>query len=106
MINYTTPTISLTVEGVDLTGQDIYVTIEQGSHELTKSGADLTVAYADPDTTIEFNLTQEESASFAYSRSAQVQVNWISQNGVRGATTIAQVSVLKNLLDEVIEYGN
>ena len=106
MINYTTPTLTLTVENIDLTGQDIYVTIEQGSHELTKSGADLTVAYAEPDTAIEFKLTQEESASFAYNRPAQVQVNWISQNGVRGATNISQVSVLKNLLDEVIEYGN
>lgn len=106
MINYTTPTLHLIVEGIDLTGQEIYVTLEQSNRELTKSGEDLTVTLDGEDTKIEFTLSQEESASFQYSRSAQVQVNWISQNGVRGATNIAQIGVLKNLLDEVLDYGD
>lgn len=109
MINYTTPSITLEVEGADLTGnQDVYVTIVQGSIELTKKGTDLTVTY---DSTTEissivFTLTQEESAQFAFSRSAQLQVNFINASGVRDATNIAQIDVLKNLLDEVIEYGS
>lgn len=37
MINYTTPTISLTVEDIDLTGKDVYVTLEQGCNQLTNT---------------------------------------------------------------------
>ena len=62
MINYTTPTIALIVENIDLTGKDIYVTLEQGKHELTKSGAELTVTTQTEeqitDTHISFKLTQ------------------------------------------------
>lgn len=43
MIAYTTPTISLTVEGVDLSGLDVYVSLEQGKLELTKTGTALII---------------------------------------------------------------
>ena len=105
MIRYTTPTITLIVEGVELGSEDIYVTLKQGAVELTKSGADLTVS-ADEDTTITFGLSQEESAEFKENLSVAVQVNWITASGVRAATQIQSISVFKNLLDEVIEYGN
>lgn len=110
MINYTTPTISLTVEGVDITTNDVYVTLEQGNKELTKSGSDLTIAAETvgqtTNTNISFVLTQEESASFRFNSSVNVQVNWISSSGVRAATEIKNINVMRNLLDEVIEYGN
>lgn len=110
MINYTTPTISLTVEGVDISSDDVYVTLEQGSHELTKSGTDLNITTdthdQTTDTNITFVLTQSESASFRFNSAVGVQVNWISSSGVRAATEIKQISVMRNLLDEVIEYGN
>lgn len=108
MINYTTPTISLTVEGADLTAFDVYVSIEQGKSELTLSGDALTVT-ADQEETkthISFTLTQEQSAMFSYGHSAYVQVNWINESGVRGATEIKAVRILRNLLDEVISYEN
>ena len=108
MINYTTPTISLTVEGIDLSANQVYVTLKQGAIELTKSGADLTVEAVTvqgvTDTDISFMLSQEESASFKFNASAAVQVNWISGSGHRGATEIKTISVLRNLLDEVIAY--
>lgn len=106
MINYTTPTISLTVEEVDLTGTDVYVSLEQGNHELTKSGSDLIISTDEGDTNIIFTLTQEESASFNFGKSVSVQVNWISQAGVRDATEIKSVGVMRNLLDKVISYGD
>lgn len=106
MINYTTPTIILTIEGVDLTGQDIYVTIEQGKTELTKHGSDLTVTTETvqqvTNTIVEFTLTQLESAAFCFNKGASIQVNWISSTGVRGATEIKNIRVMRNLLDEVI----
>ena len=109
MINYTTPSITLEVEGIDLTdNQDVYVTIVQGTTELTKKGSDLTISYDSQKdiSTIVFSLSQTESAQFAFSKSAQLQVNFINASGVRDATNIASIDVLKNLLDEVIAYGD
>lgn len=103
MINYTTPTITLTVEDADLTSSDVYVTMAQGDTELTKSGSELNVSYDGTDTTITFTLTQTESATFNYNRSVQVQVNFINTLGVRDATSIATIEVMKNLLDEELE---
>ena len=106
MINYTTPTITLEVENADLTGQDVYVTLEQTGVELTKSGEDLTITTQGDNTIIVFALTQVESAYFDYGKKAQVQVNFINSDGLRDATNIAQISVFKNLLDKEIEYGD
>lgn len=110
MIRYTTPTISLVVEGVDISEKDIRVTLEQSNVELTKKGADLTVSTTTheqvTDTNIQFALTQEESALFRVNAGCAVQVNWISSNGVRAATEIKSVPVMRNLLDEVIAYGD
>ena len=110
MIRYTTPTISLIVEGVDLTSKDVYVTLEQGKHELTKKGSDLTISTETvqqvTNTLISFTLSQAESAAFKLSASAAVQVNWISSAGVRTATEIKTINILKNLLEEVITYGD
>lgn len=110
MINYTTPTINLIVEGVDISTQDVYVTLEQGAHELTKKGAELTITTetgeGGTNTNISFVLSQTESASFKFNASVSVQVNWISVSGVRAATEIKAIPVMRNLLGEVIEYGN
>lgn len=106
MIKYTTPTISLIVEGVDITAHDIYVTLEQGTTELIKTGSDLIVSTDEGDTSIIFTLTQEESAMFDYNNRAAIQVNWITSTGVRSATEIKSIGVLRNLLDKVIAYGD
>lgn len=110
MIKYTTPTITLTIEGVDLTGQDIYVSIEQGQHELMKHGSDLTVTTETvqqvTNTIVTFTLAQEETADFCFNKGASVQVNWINAAGKRAATEIKTIGVMRNLLDEVISYGD
>lgn len=110
MINYTTPTISLTVEGVDLSGMDTYVSLEQGQKELTKTGDSLIiepiVGEETTDTSITFTLTQEESAFYDFGKSVSVQVNWISSAGVRDATEIKTIPVMRNLLDKVVAYGD
>lgn len=110
MINFTTPTIHLIVEGVDITEKEVYVTLEQGCIELTKKGSDL-ILEAETDqgitnTHITFVLTQRESARFNHNMNASVQVNWIGSNGVRAATEIKGIKVMKNLLGEVIGYGD
>lgn len=84
--------------------------MEQGHIELTKSGADLHITTDThdqiTDTDIRFVLTQTESAMFNYNKKALVQVNFINSTGVRDATEIKSVNVMRNLLDEVISYGN
>lgn len=106
MINYTTPTIPLTVEGIDLTSYDLYVTLEQVGKKLTKSGNDLNVTTQTvgqkTNTKITFDLTQAESAMFNHRLGVDIQVNYI-KDGVRKATDIKHISVMKNLLSEVIE---
>ena len=110
MINYTTPTISLTVEGVDISTADIYASFEQGRTEMTKSGTDITVTTDThdqiTDTIVTMTLTQTESALFAFNKPVSVQVNWIFANGSRDATEIKVIPVMRNLLDEVIAYGS
>ena len=113
MIRYTTPTIPLVVEGKDLTDNlDVYVTLEQEVNrvELTKCGTDLilttTTHEQTTDTNVSFTLTQEETAMFNLRASVSVQVNWIDASGIRGATEIKTIPVMRNLLDKVIEYGN
>ena len=109
MIRYTTPILPLEVEGIDLTSnENVYVTLEQGSIELTKSGSDLTIQYSSQTdiSTITFTLTQQETAAFALARPVNIQVNFINSAGVRDATNIATIPVMQNLLDKVIAYGD
>lgn len=109
MIRYTTPILPLEVEGVDLTtNEDVYVTLKQNDVELTKKGSDLTILYdAETDiSTITFTLSQEETAAFNVNRAVDIQVNFINNAGVRDATDIATIPVMRNLLDKVINYGD
>lgn len=98
MIRYTTPSYELTIEGVDLTGFDVYVTFSQNGQTLTIEDPPITVE--DETTTITCELTQEQSASFKQGR-MEVQVNWVDAVGKRSATVIKQVPVLAQLLQEV-----
>lgn len=118
MIKYTTPAISLTVEGNDLSHADVYVTLSQCPVEITKTGADLIVTTTEDnnasdskvvaenviDSNIVFTLSQEESAMFK-SGPVSIQVNWITDEGIRSATDTASIHVGGNLLDEKIDYN-
>ena len=103
---YTSPTQELIVEGVDLTSSDVYVTYKQGNYTLQMSGNDITVEAVThdqtTDTKISVYMSQTQTAGFKSDPSIEVQVNWLT-DGQRNATTIAKVSVARNLLEEVIE---
>lgn len=101
MRRYTTPTIEVTVEGVDLTGCEIWVTLwQQGTEVTTRPGAN-DVAYDGSDTTITVGYTQEQTASLDEGR-AKVQVNWVDGEGRRNATAIAAIQVSGNLLGRTV----
>lgn len=100
---YTTPTAELTVEGIDLTEADVYVTIKQGNALVTFTGEDLDVSLDEEDSVIRFTLSQEQTARFNAKQDAQLQINWVIGN-TRNATEIPQIRIMPNLLEEVISY--
>ena len=106
MINYTTPSLTLVVDNIDISAYDIYATLEQGLYKLTKTGDELTVntetVGEKTNTVITMTLTQEESAKFFYDKPVNAQVNWLV-DGSRFATDIKQIPVMRNLLNRVIE---
>jgi hypothetical protein len=110
MIQYTTPSITLTVEGIDISSYDVYVSLEQGKVKETFSGDELAIStetvQSKTNTIIAFTLTQEQTAAFDDMRPVAVQVNWLNSDGVRAATNIKTISVMRNLLDKVIEDEN
>ena len=110
MINYTTPTLHLTVEDIDITAHEVYVSLEQGRTEVTKTGSDLSMTaeteQGHTNTYIDVMLTQEESASFNWGRPCDVQVNWITASDIRAATFIETIPVMRNLMDKVVHYGD
>lgn len=96
MRRYTTPTHTLTIEGVDLTEAKVWVTYENVKGRFTVD--DASVSCDDDVTTIEVTLTEKQTASLS-AGSAKVQVNWVLGDR-RGATDIKTVKVLENLLEK------
>ena len=106
MIQWTTPTIVLTVsgvEGLDLSAaEEVVVTLTQGNYRLQKTGNDLTLDGA----TATFTLTEDESRKLMENASVQVQVNWTYRNADqtlrRAATNITRIDVGKQLYKEAM----
>ena len=109
MIRYTTPLLPLEVEDIDLTqNQDVYVSMKQDAVYMEKRGEDLTITYDGESniSTISYGLTQAESAKFDFGAAVEVQVNFINEAGIRDATNIARIPVMRNLLNREIKYGD
>ena len=106
MIQWTTPTITLTVNGVrglDLAeAQEVIVTLIQGSIQYNKTGSDLEI----DGNKISFMLSEAETAALDADVSILAQVNWtwVSDNGTigRGATNIIKLSIGKQLYQEAM----
>lgn len=106
MIRGTTPTFVLTVEGYDLTQlTSVFVTFEQGSKELTKTGNELVLTASGDDTIVTVTLSQEETLGFTVGR-AEVQVRFIRSDNKAYATERKPVAVKEVLYEEVIHYGS
>lgn len=100
MRRYTTPTVTVEVEGVDLTASTVLVTFQQRSNRLTVEGPTMTLQ--GEDTIISVPLSQLQTGGFAEG-SVEVQVNWLDGYGHRDATTVGAIQVERNLLAEVVE---
>ena len=105
MVRATTPTLTLTIndESVDLTAaRNVYVTLEQGTTEITKTGDALEIEPR----VVKMWLSQEESLNLTEG-AASLQINWtyLDTDGVtvkRAATNVAKITITRQLLDEVI----
>ena len=97
----TTP-ITITVEGIDLTGAEwLIVSVKRAVRPtLELSGDRLSVAYADGATTIAFQLTQAES--LASGSSIGLDVNWMI-DGVREGCVPQGVSLTDTYLNREVE---
>lgn len=101
----TTPTIIINVTGEDFEDSTLYVTLEQGALELTKSGNDVLVTPTETGSTVAIFLTQEETLMFTKG-TAKIQIRWIDSSGIAQASPIKNIEVNPILLEGVIEYGD
>lgn len=101
----TTPDYTLTLAGYDMTGQRPYVTIRQGSTQLTLTGDRLAVTVDESGSAIAFSLTQQETLRFKVG-AADVQVKTIDEGGSVKATGKARLDIEEALLERVITYAD
>lgn len=95
----TTPTFSLILpETVDLTeAENVYVTFQQGSNILTKTGEELDVSAHQ----VDVYLSQHETLQFGQGV-VDLQMNWTFSGGQRAATENAKIDWVANLLKKVV----
>ena len=106
MDRYTTPTLEVDVEGVDLEGMDVILTLRQGRRLLDVKASSFSAYETDGETAhIEVTLTQQQSALFRAGEKVEVQLNFIDSNGYRGDTTIAETSFGRNLHEQVMRHA-
>lgn len=105
MIQYTTPTLRLTVRGADLTGTEVYVTIKQGGRDPIE-GEITSVTYdGETDATVVLaDFTQLQTGRIRKGE-ATVQINFVTAEGRRLATAEKRIEVGDNHIKEVLEYG-
>ena len=109
MIRGTTPTLILTVEKTDLTDYSLFITLKGkvSSKEFTWDSSDSNVelhsASAQDGSVIYLYLTQEDTLAFEKEK-VEVQVRWITAEGIAGATDIAVTEVNQILKDGKIQY--
>lgn len=103
MDRYTTPTLEIEIEGADLSGATIAVTLRQGITVLTVTEFDsVTVDPTEETAEISLTLSQRQTALFSEGRPVEVQVNWLDSNGFRNSTEIGGVTFGRNLMEQVM----
>ena len=109
----TTPTITITVEGMTFQGMKLYVTIEDNAGtQITKNsnGGEVTktVTYDDQGNPtgciVTVFLTQEETLGFDVG-TAQAQLTWIDAYGIADKSDIFNLKFDRTLLEEAVHYG-
>lgn len=104
----TTPTLTITAEGIDLIGKSLYITIAQANNgQLTKifpnEDGSVWLETVGDDTIINVYLSQHDTLAFHPGR-AELQIRWIEEDGTAHASDIKNITLTKTLLEGVIKY--
>lgn len=108
MIQFTTPTITIRVQGVDITTYDVDVSLRQtirkyeSVHTVDIGGADVAMTLDGSDTLVTVSLSQEQTGGFVEGP-VDVQVNYGSGN-LRMATNVVTVQMGRNLYDQTLGF--
>lgn len=99
IIRGTTPTIEFSFSQIDVTKLTAAIlTVKQSGNVLIeKEMASATVGEA----SVSWELTQEECLLLNYGR-ATIMINWLLQDGTRGASNEYSVDIVQNHIPEVI----
>jgi hypothetical protein len=105
MYRGTTPTIPITIKGVDLSEAKLYLTFaNKAHHQITlECPRDFNMTFNGTDTVGEVTLTQKQTLELS-ATPYDVQIRWITSNGIAGVTTMQTVNVSDVLLKGVITY--
>lgn len=107
MIRYTTPTKTIRVKGLDITGYDVVVSFRQAigmsenAHRVDVIGPE--TSFDGTDTLVTVTLTQAQTGGFA-SGAVSYQVNY-GLGTSRNATTVGQFHMARNLYSGEIEFA-
>ena len=105
MIQWTTPTLRLTVRGADLTGTSVHATIKQGGRDPIEGEVTSCVYDADENATVVLaDFTQVQTGRIRRGE-ATVQINFVTAEGKRLATSEKRIEVGDNHIREVLAYG-
>ena len=106
----TTPYLRFYIDGYDLTGCTVFLTIEQstGAEMTWKTGDDRFEVALDEDnpgrTIITAHLTQERTFALRAKLPTRAQVRWIDRDGEAMATEKASIDVRDVLYQEIIAF--
>ena len=106
MIQWTTPTLRLTVRGADLTGTDVHATIKQGGRDPIEGEVTSVTYDAEAEATVVLaDFTQVQTGGIRKG-DATVQLNFVTAEGKRLATSEKRIEVGDNHIKEVLAYGS
>jgi len=107
MYRGTTPSIDIVFDNVNLEEAKVYITLyEQKSKTQIdlESGTDFVVSPGLNNSSTMISLTQEQTLALGTGLVC-IQARWVFQDGVAGATQVAEVQMQDVLKKGVIEYG-
>ncbi len=108
----TTPVLTVMVDGQDLTGANIYVTITSGDRKLIKTNryndpsvmTDIVLQDGVPSTEITIQFSQEDTL-YLRPGNGMIEVEWINEDGTADRSDIGRLFIPRTLLKGVITYG-
>lgn len=101
----TTPDYVLTLEGYDLSGKTVFVTLAQGGIKNTLTGDRLTIVANEDGSTVAFSLSQAETLRLR-AGDAEVQLKCIDERGHVDASGTGRLTIDRALLEREIAYAD